>query len=150
MTIVKFRKPLVSRNEFPFASHMMSNMLDNMLSSRFSSDGWDVFPKTNVIENETEYILQIAVPGMNKDRFQINVEKDLLTLSAGNDEANTEQEVNYLRREFDYTSFSKNFTLPEDVDSERISANYENGILMVRLGKKDTAIPQPPRKIEVK
>lgn len=149
MTIVKFRRPVISRNEFPMASQIMSNMLDNMLSSRFSSDGWDVFPKTNVIENDTEYMLQLAVPGMNKDHFNINVEKNVMTLSAGNEE-NVDQEVNYLRREFDFTSFSKSFTLPEDVDAEKISANYENGILNITLGKKDTAIPQPPRKIQVK
>lgn len=131
------------------ASQMMNNMLDSMLSNRFSGDGWDVFPKTNVIENETDYVLQLAVPGMNKEHFSINVEKDILTLSAGNEE-NTNQDVNFLRREFDYATFTKSFTLPEDVDSDKISASYENGILTINLGKKESAIPQPPRKIEVK
>lgn len=131
------------------ASQMMNNMLDSMLSNRFSGDGWDVFPKTNVIENETDYVLQLAVPGMNKEHFSINVEKDILTLSAGN-EGNTNQDVNFLRREFDYATFTKSFTLPEDVDSDKISASYENGILTINLGKKESAIPQPPRKIEVK
>lgn len=149
MTILKFHRPVVSRNQFPMASQMMNNMLDSMLSNRFSGDGWDVFPKTNVIENETDYVLQLAVPGMNKEHFSINVEKDILTLSAGNEE-NTNQDVNFLRREFDYATFTKSFTLPEDVDSDKISASYENGILTINLGKKESAIPQPPRKIEVK
>lgn len=149
MTILKFHRPVVSRNQFPMASQMMNNMLDSMLSNRFSGDGWDVFPKTNVIENETDYVLQLAVPGMNKEHFSINVEKDILTLSAGN-EGNTNQDVNFLRREFDYATFTKSFTLPEDVDSDKISASYENGILTINLGKKESAIPQPPRKIEVK
>ena len=149
MTIVKFRRPVMSRNEFPMASQLMGNMLDSMLSNRFSSDGWDIFPKTNVIENDTDYILQLAVPGMNKDHFNISVEKNVMTLSAGIEE-NSNEEVNYLRREFDYSTFNKNFTLPEDVDTEKISANYENGILSITMGKKDSAIPQPPRKIEVK
>jgi len=131
------------------ASHMMSNMLDSMLSNRFSGDGWDVFPKTNVTENDTDYVLQLAVPGMNKEHFSIDLEKDILTLSAGNGE-NAVQDVNYLRREFDYTAFTKRFTIPEDVDSEKISASYENGILTITMGKKESAIPQPPRKIEVK
>jgi HSP20 family protein len=149
MTIVKFHRPVARTNGFPFVSQMMSEMLERMDNSRFSADGWDTFPRTNVIENETEFVLQIAVPGMNKEHFSIDIEKDVLTLSASKDQ-NESDELNYLRREFDYSSFSKTFRLPETVDSEKINANYENGILTVSLCKKDSAIPQPPRKIEVK
>ncbi len=149
MTILNFRKPGEIRRDFPLTSKIMNNMFDGMLFNRFSSDGWDVFPKTNVIESKSEYILQIAVPGMEKDNFSISIEKDLMVLTVINDETSGE-EINYLRREFDYASFKRNYNLPEEVDSERISASYENGILTIKLGKKDFAVVQPPKNIEIK
>lgn len=149
MTIVKFHRPITRTTGFPYVSQVMNEMLERMDISRFSSDGWDTLTRTNVIENETDYMLQIAVPGMDKKSFGIDIEKNTLTLSAASNQSES-PDVNYLRREFDYSSFSKTFKLPESVDSEKITANYENGILSVTLGKRDSAIPQPPRKIEVK
>lgn len=108
-------------------------------------------PAINIKETETRFELELAAPGLKKDQFHIEVEQNLLTIASERKEENEEKnsEGTYSRREFSYSSFKRSFTLPETVDSERIEAQYENGVLHVAIPKKEEALPKPKRLIEI-
>jgi len=95
-------------------------------------------PAVNIAENDNEFQLEIAAPGMNKEDFKINLEKDLLSVSAGkqDDNSGSTEKKQYNRREFNYSVFTKNFTLPETVDTDKIKAEYKDGILFILISKK--------------
>jgi HSP20 family protein len=94
-------------------------------------------PAANITEHEGEFQLELAVPGMNKEDFKIDVENNLLTISSEKEMQNEEKDKNYTRREFVYGSFSRSFTLPKSVNSDSIEATYKNGILQIVLPKKE-------------
>ncbi len=96
-------------------------------------------PAANIIEEKDAFEVDIAVPGMNKKDFKINLEKDLLTISIEKEKEEKEENKNFTRREFVYSAFSRSFTLPETIETEKINAEYENGILKIKLPKKAEA-----------
>ncbi|TMM53254.1 Hsp20/alpha crystallin family protein [Maribacter algarum] len=106
-------------------------------------------PAVNIKDNETEFELELSVPGRKKEDFNIEIDEDVLTVSS---EVRTDEEKkteNFTRKEFTFSSFKRSFTLPETVDTEKIEANYENGILSFVLPKKEEALPKPKRLIEL-
>lgn len=105
-------------------------------------------PSVNIRETPTEYILDVAAPGLKRTDFKIEVEDNALTISAEKEEEEKEKENGYTRQEYSYGSFSRCFTLPEDVKEGAIEAKYNNGILTVsvpkaveKLTKQTTSIP---------
>lgn len=96
-------------------------------------------PSVNIRETDNSFQLEVAAPGFNKEDFDINVENDLLTISANKETKKEEDEKGYTRREFSYNSFSRSFTLPDSVNTESIKGSYVNGILNVELPKKPEA-----------
>ncbi len=96
-------------------------------------------PSVNVIESKDEYKLSLAVPGMSKDDFNIDVNNSMITISCEKEENKEEKEKNYTRKEYNYSSFSRSFQLPEEVNKEKIDARYEDGVLKVSLPKKEEA-----------
>jgi len=106
-------------------------------------------PSVNIKENETNFELQLSVPGRNKEDFQIEIDKDVLTVSAVVKNEEVEREEKYNRREFSFNSFKRSFTLPNTINAEKIEAEYQNGILSFVLPKKAEALPKPKRQIEL-
>ena len=106
-------------------------------------------PAVNVKETEDDFQLELAVPGLNKEDFNVKVDDGVLTISAERKNEETENKEGYTRREFRYTNFTRRFTLPESADENTIAATYTNGILAVTLPKKEEAKPQPARLIEI-
>ncbi|WP_291399493.1 Hsp20/alpha crystallin family protein [Daejeonella sp.] len=96
-------------------------------------------PAVNILENEDEFLIEIAAPGLNKESFKINLEEDKLSVSAGEMESANDENANkkYNRREFNYAVFSRDFNLPETADSNKIYAEYKDGILNIRISKKE-------------
>ena len=106
-------------------------------------------PKVNIKEGEDGYLLELAVPGMAKEDFKIKLDQDVLTISSEKKEEASKDSKQYTRQEFFYQSFERRFNLPEDVNSEKITANYVNGVLSIEIPKREEAKPQPPKAIEV-
>ncbi len=108
-------------------------------------------PAVNVSESENAFHIELAAPGLKKDDFKINVEERQLSISA--DKKQEEQEnadvKKYNRKEFNYNSFSRTFTLPESADQANIQAEYTDGILYITVAKKEEAKIQV-REIAVK
>jgi len=104
-------------------------------------------PAVNVTENEKNYLISVAAPGLQKKDFRIEVDGNMLTISAENEERKEEKEGRFTRQEYNYTSFARSFSLPEDVNRDAIEARYDNGELHLTLprkedGKKATAMKQ--------
>ncbi len=95
-------------------------------------------PAVNIIENANSFKIELAAPGLSKEAFKIHLEKGQLTISA-TQKAETETpnptETRYTRREFNYSTFKRNFQLPENVDATQIKAAYEQGVLTLTIPK---------------
>lgn len=107
-------------------------------------------PAVNILENKNDFEVSLAVPGMKKDDFNIDVEGNTLSISAETKEEKEEKEEKYTRKEFSYSSFVRSFTLPEGVNKEKIDASYENGLLKVVLPKTEEARKAASKHIAVK
>jgi HSP20 family protein len=108
-----------------------------------------VLPDANIIENEKDFKIELAAPGLNRDDFKVEIEDGVLCVSAEKEEEQEEDRKNYRRREFSYRSFSRSFTLPENSVSDKIDAKYENGILRVVIPKKEVSVSKPVKEIKV-
>lgn len=97
-------------------------------------------PAANIVENKDHYTISMAAPGMQKSDFNIHLEGSQITISAEKEEKKEEKGEKITRQEYSYSSFSRSFTLPEEVNREKIQAKYENGILDLKLPKKEEAV----------
>ncbi|MDF2382509.1 Hsp20/alpha crystallin family protein [Nostoc ellipsosporum NOK] len=117
---------------------------DGLLSFRQRS-----VPAVNITETKQAYDIFFAVPGMKKDDFRISVEGNLLTVSAEKEESKEEKEKTFTRKEYNYTSFSRSFNLPDVVNKDKIDAKYENGVLHLQLPRRAEAQQSAGRSIAV-
>ncbi len=121
--------PLFLNDFFP------ENKLESLNYESFS------IPKVNIKENNKTFVVELAVPGLAKESFAIEVEKDVLKVSANvapkSDSTDTEVKTRFTRKEFNFRGFNRSFTLPELVDVKDIKANYTDGILSISLPKKE-------------
>ncbi len=106
-------------------------------------------PPVNIRETEQSYSLELMAAGMKKEDFNIEIDNDLLTISAGIKAEANEETGKFTRREFSFASFKRSFTLPETIKGEEINAVYEDGILKITLPKKEEVLPKAKRLIEI-
>lgn len=133
MSIVKYNHRLNA-----FTPTSFSNLIDTFFTDSIARSGGSTFsfvPKVDVIEEEKNFEIHVAVPGMNKEDFKIDLNDNYLTISGERKYAKEKNENFYRSLETQYGSFSRSFTLPENVDAERIAAQYTNGILVVTVPK---------------
>ncbi|WP_228421266.1 Hsp20/alpha crystallin family protein [Chryseobacterium indoltheticum] len=107
-------------------------------------------PSVNIKELEKAFEVEVAAPGMKKEDFSITLDGNMLTISSSKEDQQEEKDGKYTRREFSYQSFQRSFELSKDVvDDENIQARYENGVLRLTIPKKESALAQSPRLIEI-
>jgi HSP20 family protein len=125
---------LVKSNGFPLLRTMMDDFwnTDRLFNQPLFSHE---MPAVNVIENKDHYEVEVAAPGFNKDDFKVSLENGMLTISAENSTEEKEEKRDYTRREFSHSSFSRTFTLPENVEENHIKAKYHDGLLAIELKK---------------
>jgi len=107
-------------------------------------------PAVNIVEDEKEFKIEVAVPGLARKDFRIEVEEDVLSISSEDKHKNEEKKRNFTRREFSYHSFNRSFQLPETINQDQIQASHDAGILTITLPKKDEVVQKAPKQIEVK
>lgn len=133
MSIVKYNHRL---NAFTPAS--FSNIIDTFFADSVARSGGSAYsfvPKVDVIEEEKTFEIHVAVPGVSKEDFKIDLNDNHLTIS-GERKYSKEKKDNFYRSlETQYGSFSRSFALPENTDGEKITAQYTNGILVVTVPK---------------
>ncbi|WP_228851507.1 Hsp20/alpha crystallin family protein [Aegicerativicinus sediminis] len=135
----------------PRFSSWFDNFFDNDLGTGFLSNfnTGMTLPAVNIKEDAEQFTLEIAVPGMKKSDFNVDVDNKILSISSETQSEKSEKEENYTRREFGYSSFKRTFTLPDSVNSDKIKAIYKEGILSVILPKKEEAKEKPAKRIEI-
>lgn len=105
------------------------------------ADNLNSNPKVNIINNEDNYILSLACPGLTKEDLNISVEKRNLIISA-DVKSDSDKEIKYSRREFNYGKFRKSFPMSKNIDLDKIDASYDNGILHIKLSKLVETTPE--------
>ena len=106
-------------------------------------------PAVNITEQKDEYLVSLAAPGLKKEDFKIDVDGNMLTISSEKEEKKEEKEEKYTRKEYSYSSFSRSFTLPEEINQEKIDAKYEDGVLKISLPRKEEAKKLSAKQIAV-
>lgn len=143
---------LARRNEnyLPsFFERFLNNDLSDWNLTNFSGTNTSL-PAVNVKETNDEFVIELAAPGMEKKDFKINFKNNVITISSEKEDKKEEKKENYTRREFSYQSFQRSFTVPENaIMSDKIEALYNNGILEVKLPKREEVKPQPEREIKI-
>lgn len=148
MTLVKLNNRNKAYNNAltPWFNDVFESVLnDSVLNDRLITN----VPAVNIAENENEFHIELAVPGLVKEDFKINLDKNLLRVSVEKKEDNSIEKKKYTKREYTYTSFVRSFTLPESVDYGKIDATYVDGILKLSVPKKEEAKLQS-REITIK
>lgn len=140
----------------------LSDQLPSLFDRFFENDFMDwsnrnfsstntTLPSVNIKESSEDFEVEVAAPGLSKDDFKIELNHNQLTVSSEKKVENeTKKGQQFNKREFSYQSFSRTFTLPNIVDSDKITARYDNGILHIAMPKKEEAKPKPPKAIEIK
>ena len=139
MRIVKYN----NNNSFP---SLMNEFFNEDFGMNFINRNHSV-PSVNSIENTDSFEIDLAVPGMKKDDFKIELIDKVLIISSEN--SNSIENDNMRLNEFNYSSFQRSFRIPESVELDKIKANYKNGILKIKLPKKKDSITKPNRVIEI-
>jgi HSP20 family protein len=138
--------PIISRRSFRPIT--WSNLFDDDFTPVFSNRT-TTLPAVNIKEDEKLFILDLAVPGIEKKDLKIEIQEDMLTISS---ESNTEKEENqdgFKRKEFSYSSFCRSFYIPENVNREKIQANYKDGILSIELPKQEEEKAKLSKQIKI-
>ena len=119
-------------------------------NSNFAGNN-STLPAVNVRENQNEFIIEVAAPGMKKDDFNLDFDNGRLTISSElSEESKNDEGEKFTRREYYYRSFQRSFTVPQNiVDSDKIQAKYTDGILKVTLPKREEVKPKPTKQIKI-
>ena len=125
--------PTLTRRTFsPLFSNLFDDDFFTAVANRPSS-----MPAVNIKESEKNYVLELAVPGMEKKDLKIDINEDVLTISSETKNESEDENDGYKRKEFSYSAFCRSFYIPENVNREKIEANYKDGVLTVSLPKQD-------------
>jgi len=132
---------------------LFDRFFDNELfdwSNKNYSNTNTTLPSVNIKEDDDGFEVEMAAPGFNKEDFKIELNNSVLSVSSEKEVKNeTKEGQQFTRKEFSYQSFSRSFTLPNIVEGDKISAKYENGLLVISIPKKEEAKPQPAKQIEI-
>lgn len=108
-------------------------------------------PAVNSKETDNEYLMEIAAPGLKKGDFDIGLDHGVLTISSEQKQEHEEKEGETVtRREFSYSSFSRSFQLPDDVNTDAINAEYKDGLLLLTMPKMEPREIEKSKRIEIK
>jgi HSP20 family protein len=138
--------PMITRRSYkPF---LWSSLFDDdffpVVSQRNTS-----MPAVNIKEDEKKFVLDLAVPGIEKKDLKIEINEDVITISSENRNEKEETLDGFKRREFSYSSFCRSFYLPENVNKDKIDANYKDGILTVSLPKEEEEKAKISREVKI-
>lgn len=146
MSLVKFNPEKNQKSLMPGFDDVFSSIFnDTFFSDRTMTRG----PAVNISESQDHYHVELAAPGLQKEDFKINLDKNVLTISVEQSTHENVNERNYNKREFSYSSFVRSFTLPDSADDTKIEASYTDGILKIDIAKKEEA-KSVIRQIEIK
>jgi HSP20 family protein len=135
----------------------MPTVLDDVFrpwSDVFDNSRWNVCPMNmaavNIVENQGGYQLSLAAPGLKKEDFKVDVDANMLTITSEKEENKEVNNKKFARKEYGFSSFSRSFSLPEEIHIDNIDAKYEDGVLKISMPRKKEVQKQTVKKIAVK
>jgi len=135
MTLVKFNN---NRNNTLLPG--FNDVFESIFNDTFFNDRMVTrVPAVNISEGDNNYCVELAAPGLKKEDFKLNLEHNQLTISVEQSSDHQDNQKNYSKREYSYSSFVRSFTLPESADYNRIDAGYSDGILRIDIAKREEA-----------
>jgi HSP20 family protein len=145
---------LIKRNPtfYPTINTLFDEWFDRAFP-RLDTAVQNTLPAVNIRENDTEFTIDVAVPGMKKDDIKVELNHNVLSISSETKTEKNEKDEKgrWARREFNYQSFKRTFTLPEDgVDAEKIEASHNDGVLTIRVPKRVHEAVETRKLIEIK
>ena len=146
MNLIKFNRPARPKTFSTVLDEFFNNSFPEVFNENLS---WNS-PSTNIKETENGFVIEMAVPGIDKSNIDIRVDKDQLIVESKTSEENQESTDNYTMRQFNYSAFRKSFHLNNKIDANKIDARYQDGVLYIDLEKKEEAKAKEPRNIIVK
>jgi len=127
-----------------------NDVFDSIFNDTFFNDRMTSrVPAANVSESEDHYHVELAAPGLKKEDFKLNVERNVLNISVEQRSEQNETQKNYSKREYSYSSWVRAFTLPDTANAEQIEATYTDGVLKINIAKREEA-KAVRRQIEIK
>ncbi|WPU92865.1 Hsp20/alpha crystallin family protein [Mucilaginibacter sabulilitoris] len=146
MTLVKFNPDKRNSSLLPG----FSDVFDSIFNDTFFNDRMVTrVPAVNISETENNYHVELAAPGLKKEDFKLNLERNVLNIAVEQTANQEDNQKNYSKREYSYNSFVRSFTLPESADDSQINASYTDGILRIDIAKREEA-KNIRRQIEIK
>jgi len=145
MTLVKFANGKKEKSLNPLFSDVFESLFNDSLSDRMIVR----VPAVNISETDGNYHIELAAPGLKKEDFKINLDRDILSVSSEKKEEATQEGKRFNKREYSYSTFVRSFTLPDTADQTRIDAEYVDGVLKINVAKKEEAKFQS-REISIK
>jgi len=144
MSIVRYS----TANDFVPTS--FSNLVDRFFNDSLSRSGGSAYsfaPKVDILETEKAYEIHLAIPGVNKEDFKIDLNENRLTISGERKFSKEKKDNNFYVVESQYGNFGRSFTLPENVDASKITAAYNNGILVIVIPKDEKKLVKTSIKV---
>jgi HSP20 family protein len=146
MTLVKFNPEKRNSSLLPG----FNDVFDSIFNDTFFSDRMvSRVPAVNISETENNYHVELAAPGLKKEDFKLNLENNMLNISVQQSANQEDNQKNYTKREYSYSSFVRSFMLPDSADDSQIDATYTDGILRIDIAKREEA-KTVRRQIEIK
>lgn len=148
----RITRPRTQVNTVPHFGNFVNELFNTAVGDVIQKSEHRFFtnPATNVITFDDRYELEVALPGFSKNDIEIEVDNDVLEISSKEISKDDAPKLNYRLREFNYAGFKKSFKLPESADGQKVKAKFNQGLLLITIPKKEEAIPQPSRKIDIK
>lgn len=145
MSLIRYNSALSDYTPTSF-----NNLIDRFFNDKLTRGGGSAYsfvPRVDIMEEEKAFEVHVAVPGMSKDDFKIDLNDNYLTISGERKFGREKKEDNFYSMETQYGTFSRSFSLPENVDAAKISAKYVNGILEVTIPKDEKKIVKSTIKV---
>lgn len=150
MTLVRFKNGNRMGN-FPNMDRAFGfpSIFSDTLERLWAEEDMQWMPSANIKERADDFVIDLAVPGMDKKDFHIEVENNVLNISGERKEETQQETDKVTRREFHYGSFKRSFSLPETANAENISASYKDGVLSLSIAKRDDSKTKAKKQIEI-
>jgi HSP20 family protein len=146
MTLVKLNQRPLDKRVNSLFEDFFNHFPSRIWNEEFAGASQTV--PVNVRENSQAYILDVVAPGMDKGDFKVNVDNNILTVSAEKKSETKDENERQVRREFNYKSFTRSFTIDDSIQADKIQAKYENGVLFIELPKKEE-VKISPKEISI-
>jgi HSP20 family protein len=146
MTLVKLNQRPVDKRVNSLFEDFFNHFPTRIFNEEFTGQNQGV--PVNVRENGQSYLLEVVAPGMEKGDFKVNVDYSILTISAEKKSETKDENERQVRREFNYKSFTRSFTIDDSIQADKIQAKYENGVLLIELPKKEE-VKISPKEISI-